>query len=65
MVGDNAHGDVRFFVLSIGKITNLSDFSNERSENIGIVIGGFTLNSHTQSFEAHAGIDYFGWKSFE
>ena len=65
MVSHNTHGNICFLIDAIAYIANVANFSNYRGENIRIVVRCFALNSHTQTFEAHACVDYFGRKFFQ
>ena len=65
MIGNHTHGDVYFFVFAIFGSTNATNFGNDRSENVSVIIRLNTLHGHTQTFEAHAGINHLGRKSFE
>ena len=59
MVGNNAHGDIGFFIGSVGNATQCSELLNNRLEDVGVVVRLFALHGHTQTFEAHARVDYF------
>ena len=65
MVGNNAHGDIYFFIFAIFCTTHTTNFGNDRRENVGVVVRLYSLYSHTQTFEAHTGINYLSRKSFE
>ena len=65
MVGNHAHSDIHFFILTVSLVAKCSDFFNNRLENVGIVIRSLALNSHTQTFEAHTGIDMTSGQRFQ
>ena len=65
MVGHHPHGNVGLLVTAVWYIAEIADFFDQRLKQIGIVIGGFALNCHTQAFEAHTGIDVFGRQHLE
>src|SRR5690606_8763299 len=53
MVSDYADGYVYFFIFSVGGLSDGFDLFNERSENIGVVIGFHPLQGHAQALKAH------------
>ena len=65
MVGNHAHSHINLVVLAIFLARKFRDFGNHRGEDVGVVVGGFSLESHTEALEAHAGIDYLGGERFE
>ena len=65
MVGYYAHGDILLFVFTVFNSRHFGNGLDHRLEYIRIVIGGFSLQCHTQTFETHTCIDYFCRKRFE
>ena len=57
MIGNDAHGDIDFLVLPIGFSREARDFLDDGLEDVGVVVGGFSLQSADETFEAHAGVD--------
>ena len=57
MVGNNAHGDIYFFVFTVFSSTYFANFGNDRGKYVGVVVRLHSLHSHTQAFEAHAGVN--------
>ncbi len=43
----------------------MRDLSDKRCEHVSVIVGAFTLKSHTQSFKPHACIDHLGGQRFE
>ena len=60
MIGHYPHSNVCLLVAPILHIAEIADFFEQRLKQIGIVIGGFALYCHAQTFKAHSGIDVSG-----
>ena len=65
MVGNHTHGNVLLLVYTVCSSCHISDSLQYRLEDIGIIVGGFALQSAHQTFKAHTRINYFGGKPFE
>ena len=65
MVGDHTHSHILLFILAVSRTGHTGNHFDDRLENIRIVVGRFSLQSHTQTFESHTGIDYAGRQRFQ
>ena len=65
MVGNDAHGYVLLLVFTILGTSHGGDGVDERLEDVGVVVGRLALHGHTETLEAHTGIDYLGGQTFE
>ena len=59
MVCDDAHGYIGLLVLAVLAMTDLADLLQHRLEDIGVVVGGLTLDGTHETLEAHTGVDHF------
>ncbi len=65
MVGNHAHGDVRFLIFAVLLACHVADGFQYRLEHVRIVVGSLSLQRAHQSLEAHTGIDNFGRKPLQ
>ena len=59
MVGYDTHRHVLILVATIFRVGHRGNRTDDRLEDIGIVVGCLTLQRHTETFETHTGIDHF------
>ena len=65
VVGDDAHGHVDVFFLTVGEAGKFGDFANDGLEHISVVVRGLALHHAHQAFEAHTGVDDLVGQAFE
>ena len=65
VVGDDAHGDVVLFTLSIGAAAEGGDLLDEGLEDVGVVVRLLALYHHAEALEAHAGVDMLGLQGLQ
>ena len=65
MVGNYTHSHVLLFVLTVRSTRHIGNHLDDRLENVRIVVGCLTLQSHAETFESHTGIDHTGRQRFE
>ena len=58
MVSDHTHSHIALGACTILDAREGSDRLDHRSEDVGIVVGRLPLQSHTETLEAHTGIDH-------
>ena len=56
------HGNICFGIRSIGYPGHVREGTDQWQEYIGVVVGNFSLQYHTESFESHTGVNMFGWQ---
>ena len=62
MVCHHTHGNIRLFFLAIFYSAQTGNLVNNRRKHIRIIIRRLPLNSHTQTFKTHAGINMMVWQ---
>ena len=65
VVGNNAHGHIDLFVLSVSKARELADLLDDGLEHVGVVVRLFALDGAYQAFEAHTRVDDVHAQRFE
>ena len=65
MVGNYTHRNVYLCVVAIFLARNLTNSTDYRLEYVGVVVRLFALKRHTETLEAHTGVNYFGRQFLE
>ena len=65
VVGNDAHGHIDLFVLTVSKAREQADLLDDGLEHVGVVVRLFALDGAYQAFEAHTRVDDVHAQRFE
>ena len=65
VVGDDAHGNVRFLLFAVAVAAQVADGLDDGLEDVGVVVGVLALDGADESLEAHARVDDVHAERFE